>query len=136
VELDTAIASSLSQSRVVIEQLMDAIGVSGFGEGELFGIKLSLEEAFANAIKHGNRFDPEKQVHIQARITPGHLEITVRDEGDGYCPDCVADPTAPCNLEHPGGRGLLLIRAYMDEVIHSDEGRSVRMIKTAATSTQ
>ena len=123
------IPSSLSQSRVVIQELMDGVVVAGFSDAEAFGIKLSLEEAFANAIKHGNQFDPEKHVYVDATITPEKLDVTVRDEGAGYCPDCVADPTAPCNLEHPGGRGLLLIRAYMDEVTHSDEGRVVRMIK-------
>ncbi len=111
---------------------MDEISAAGFSGTELFGIKLSLEEAFANAIKHGNQFDPEKQVHVDATITPGTLDVAIRDEGAGYCPDCVADPTASCNLEHPGGRGLLLIRAYMDEVLHSDQGREVRMIKKAA----
>lgn len=126
------IPSSLSQSRVVIQELMDGVVVAGFSDAEAFGIKLSLEEAFANAIKHGNRFDPEKHVYVDATITPGKLDVTIRDEGEGYCPDCIADPTAPCNLEHPGGRGLLLIRAYMDEVTHSDEGRAVRMIKQAS----
>ncbi len=130
--IEQTIPSSLSQSRVVIQQLMDAVVASGFSAAEMFGIKLSLEEAFANAIKHGNQFDPEKQVHLDATITPGTLDVTIRDEGAGYCPDCVGDPTSQCNLEHPGGRGLLLIRAYMDEVIHSDQGRTVRMIKQAA----
>ena len=114
---------------VVERRALALVEEHGFGEERVFALRLAIEEAIANAIKHGNRFDPEKHVYVDATITPGKLDVTIRDEGEGYCPDCIADPTAPCNLEHPGGRGLLLIRAYMDEVTHSNEGRAVRMVK-------
>ncbi len=98
-------------------------------ERDLFGIKLALEEALVNAIKHGNQMDRTKKVQISYRVTPERFDIQITDEGTGFDPSDVPDPTAFENLERPCGRGLMLMRHYMSEVFFSSRGNSVRMSK-------
>src|SRR5262249_38258112 len=71
-------------------------------------IRLALEEALVNAVKHGNQLDPEKQVHVRYTLNTTEFAIEIRDEGQGFEPEEVPDPTAPEFLERPCGRGLLL----------------------------
>ena len=99
-------------------------------EGEcLFSVRLSLEEALINAVRHGNLFDESKKVAVDYDINAERIEIRVTDEGKGFDCDKVPDPTADENLEKPSGRGVMLIRTFMDEVEYSDGGRCVRMVK-------
>ncbi len=100
-----------------------------FADKDIFGIQLALEEAFINAIKHGNQNDPTKKVHITYRVTRERFDIHIRDEGPGFDPDDVPDPLAPENLERDCGRGLLLMRHYMTEVQHHEPGNAVSMSK-------
>jgi len=98
-------------------------------EYDIFSIKLALEEALINAIKHGNQMDRAKKVHISYRITSDRFDVTVSDEGRGFDPAEVPDPTAVENLERPSGRGLMLMRHYMTEVRYNPLGNSVTMSK-------
>jgi serine/threonine-protein kinase RsbW len=82
-----------------------------------------------NAIKHGNKHDAKKTVHIEARITDKSAEIIIEDQGKGFARKKVPDPCAKENLLKPSGRGILLMEAYMDKVEYSLGGRRVRMIK-------
>ena len=123
----------LDNSSCVVEkfcqQLLKQAGEAGFGDDELFGIHLALEEAFTNAVKHGNCGDPDKKVNIEYLITPKLFDITISDEGCGFVPDEVPDPRDDENIFKPGGRGLLLMNAYMDAVEYNQAGNSVHMIK-------
>jgi len=76
----------------------------------------SLREAVANAIRHGNREDPHRAVTIDCRITPSEVAITVADEGDGFDPSMIPDPTDPANLLRPSGRGIFYMRQFMTRV--------------------
>ncbi len=96
---------------------------------EIFSIKLALEEALINAIKHGNQMDRTKKVRVLYRSAPGFFEVRVTDEGPGFDPSDVPDPTAVENLERPCGRGLMLMRHYMTEVVYSSSGNCVAMSK-------
>ena len=96
---------------------------------EVFSIKLALEEALINAIKHGNQMDRAKKVRVLYRVSPYRFDVEVRDEGPGFDPSDVPDPTAAENLERPCGRGLMLMRHYMTEVNYNDRGNSVFMVK-------
>jgi serine/threonine-protein kinase RsbW len=98
-------------------------------EHDLFSIKLALEEALVNAIKHGNQFDRSKSVEISYQILPDRFEIRITDEGSGFDPLDVPAPTAVENLERPCGRGLMLMKHYMSEVDFNERGNSVRMAK-------
>jgi serine/threonine-protein kinase RsbW len=102
-----------------------------FDENNLFAIKLALEEALINAAKHGNKHDPHKKVHIEAKVTPRRAEIIIEDEGPGFDRSTVPDPTAEENLCKCSGRGILLMESYMTSVKWSKTGRRVHMVKTA-----
>lgn len=92
-----------------------------------FNVRVALCEALANAILYGNRGDRSKMVQLRARYGPFVIEIDVTDEGTGFDPQAVPDPTLPENLERPDGRGVFLIRRLMDEVRFNDRGNSVCM---------
>ena len=123
------ITSNDSASRDVQNKILSDVSKRGFNTDAVFAIKLALEEAMRNAIKHGNCFDSKKKVHIHAVVTPRQAEIVIEDEGPGFTRSRVPDPTLPENLEKCGGRGIHLIEAYMNSVEWSQGGRRIRMIK-------
>lgn len=122
-----------------IEAIEDAAAIaaefvsrSGIGEDAAFGVDMAVREAVTNAVLHGNRQDESKVVEIQFKNSAAGLEITVRDEGRGFNPEGVPDPTDPQNLLKTNGRGILFMRTFMDEVEwshHPDGGTVVRMVK-------
>jgi serine/threonine-protein kinase RsbW len=113
----------------VQQQILASVEKAGFSGRELFAIKLALEEALVNAIKHGNGMDAAKQVRVEARITSTSVELLIEDEGPGFDRRHVPDPTADENLEKCSGRGILLIESYMSRVWWDRGGRRLRMIK-------
>jgi serine/threonine-protein kinase RsbW len=104
---------------------------SGFDEDDCGRISMAVREATVNAILHGNRFDPAKRVTLAFQSTPDAVTVAVRDEGAGLDPSTVPDPLAPENLLRESGRGIFLIRAFMDEVHFRDlsPGNEITMIK-------
>ena len=100
-----------------------------FSDEATFAIKLALEEALINAIKHGNRNDRSKSITVRYAVSPDKAVIVVRDEGPGFAPDEVPDCTAPERLPLPNGRGIMLIQSYMDEVCYRDNGREIYLMK-------
>jgi serine/threonine-protein kinase RsbW len=110
-------------------EIMMKVNELGFTEEARFSIKLAMEEAVVNAIKHGNRFDKCKRVFIRYSCSPNVFTVSVRDEGDGFDPSRIPDPTAPENLALPCGRGIMLMSAYMDRVEYSRRGSEVTMVK-------
>ncbi len=125
----TRIPSSTAAARQVASQVVAEAEAHGYCPEAVFAIKLALEEALTNAIKHGNRRDPAKMVRFEYTISPTRTEIRIVDEGGGFDPTDLPDPTADENLECPTGRGIMLMRAYMDHVEFNACGNAVRMIK-------
>ncbi|HEX8523094.1 MAG TPA: ATP-binding protein [Tepidisphaeraceae bacterium] len=123
------IRSDYSEGRQVQQRILDDVEKSGFDSESTFAIKLALEEALINAIKHGNKLDPNKKVHIEARVTPRRAEITIEDEGPGFNRQDVPDPTVEENICKCSGRGILLIESFMNRVQWTRGGRRVKMIK-------
>src|SRR5687768_15824579 len=123
------VISRLDEVRQVQADIKDALQSHQFGDRDQFSVELALEEALVNAIKHGNQLDPAKRVFVRYEITGDRFDIRIEDEGPGFNPADVPDPTAPENLERPCGRGLLLIRYYMTEVSFQDNGRTIAMHK-------
>jgi serine/threonine-protein kinase RsbW len=123
------IPSDLDQVPQVQDQIAEQLRSCQFEDREIFGIRLALEEALVNAIKHGNRNDRAKKVRIHFHIRQDKIEIGIVDEGPGFNPEQVADPLAEENLERPCGRGLFLIRHYMNEVTYHPPGNRVTMCK-------
>ena len=123
------ISSDYGEAREVQRLIREDIERSGFDTDSQFAIKLAIEEAIINAIKHGNRLDRSKQVQIEWRVTPQIAEFTVEDQGSGFKRVAVPNPTDEQNLEKLTGRGILLMEAYMNEVEWSQGGRRVRLVK-------
>jgi serine/threonine-protein kinase RsbW len=95
-----------------------------------FRVEIAVREAVANAVIHGNREDPRKRVYVVCGCTlEGHLLLSIGDEGSGFDVGGIADPTAPENLLLTHGRGLRLMRTFMDEVRFENGGAVVRLIK-------
>ena len=105
---------------------------SGMDEAALFSIDMAVREAVANAVKHGNKLDETKNVIVCFLSSAEAFEITVRDQGSGFDPNAVPDPTNPENLLKASGRGIFFMRNFMDEVEwmqHSEGGTLVRLAK-------
>ena len=99
-------------------------------EQEIFNIQLSLEEALVNAVKHGNKLNPNLSAQVSVEAKDGSLIITVIDEGEGFDFKDIPDPTNIDNLQKPSGRGIFLIKKLMDKVEFFDCGRGIKMIKS------
>lgn len=105
---------------------------SGLGDDFISSIDLAVRESVANAVKHGNKFDEAKKVEIKLSKSEVGFEMSVRDFGSGFDPEDIPDPTDPANLLKESGRGILFMRAFMDEVEWTNAeggGTIVRMVK-------
>ena len=120
--------SSKSENMVLVEKMINEICQSHKVQEEHYGnILVALTEAVTNAILHGNKGNPEKKVDIICDSNGNYLTFTVKDEGDGYDPSNLPDPTAPENIEKPSGRGVFLMRNLADKVEFFDNGKSVSL---------
>ncbi len=108
-----------------------AVRIAGASEDEQIDLMVAVMEVLNNAIDHGNGEDASRQVHLKIDIQPTSVTVWVWDEGQGFDPGTIPDPRAPENLMNDSGRGLLMMRAFMDEVdfIPSQTGTLVKMIK-------
>jgi serine phosphatase RsbU (regulator of sigma subunit)/anti-sigma regulatory factor (Ser/Thr protein kinase) len=125
------IPSEPQQIHRVEEPILNALAARNYGERVSFGVRLALEEGVINAIKHGNRMDKARDVTITWSVDDNECVIRIEDEGGGFDPAAVPDPTLDGNIELPHGRGLVLMRAYMDEVAYNETGNCVVMKKKA-----
>jgi serine/threonine-protein kinase RsbW len=112
-----------------LDELIEKLGRLGYSDREMFGVRLALEEAMVNAVKHGHGGDTTKQAMLRYRLTAAQLLAEVEDQGPGFNPADVPDPLAPENLERPGGRGLLLMRRYMTWVRYNAAGNCVTLCR-------
>lgn len=112
-----------------LDVLLAKLGTVGWPPKHLFGIRLALEEALVNAIKHGNKNDPKRKVSFSSTVTRDKVTFEIQDEGAGFDPDALPDPTAPENVELPGGRGWYLMKKYMTRVTYWREKRMVVLEK-------
>lgn len=124
-----AIPSDPAEARRVQDEIELELKSNHYTDHEVFSIRLALEEALVNAIKHGNQMDRAKSVRVAYRITPERFDVLVSDEGPGFDPSDVPDPTAVENLERACGRGLMLMKHYMNEVGYNACGNAVFMTK-------
>ncbi len=113
----------------VCKQILSGLEEHDFDKDDMFAVHLTLEEAFLNAVKHGNNNDPTKKIKIDYSVDSDKIEISITDEGSGFEPEAVVDPRFGTGLYEPGGRGLLLMNSYMDIVKYNDQGNSVYMLR-------
>jgi len=129
VDLEISIPSCTQQGLAVQERLISLMESFEYSLRDVFAMRLSLEEAITNAIRHGNRQAPDKQVHVICRVDDLRIEVVVTDQGEGFNPDDVPDPTLEEFIERPSGRGLMLMRAYLSFCEYSEGGRRITMIR-------
>jgi serine/threonine-protein kinase RsbW len=121
---------ALPEMKAVLDLFLGELAAAGYSEKDLFSVRLVLEEAIVNAIRHGNKGDIRKHVRISYTVTPEHVLAEVEDEGTGFDPHQVPDPLAPENIDRPGGRGLFLMRHYTTWIRFNPRGNCVTLCRT------
>ena len=112
----------------VIEKLIDGQSQMLGIDDEVYGkYMLSVVECMNNAIVHGNKLNKDKKVHVGYKINNERISVWVEDEGDGFDPDVLPDPTTEENVDKDCGRGIFLMRHLSDEIVFSNGGRKVQM---------
>ena len=120
----------------LIQEVVDELDNLAWSKEDLFGPQIALEETISNGIRHGNHENPSKWVHIEVKMGPRYFWAQVCDEGDGFRPDEVPDCCKEKNLKAPGGRGIALIRAFMNKVKYNRRGNCVTLEKWIALEKQ
>ena len=128
-KIDLELPSDLTLMNAVLEYLLDRVAKLGLIQVEQSNLFVALDEAFVNAVKHGNRNDPEKLLRVTAELSAHEAIFTVEDEGEGFDMEAIPDPRDPANLFKSSGRGVLLIYNIMDEVEYSERGKRLKMVK-------
>ncbi len=107
--------------------LVDALQRLGYPKTAIFAVRLAFEEAVTNAIRHGHRDCPTEPVVVEWEAAPHQVTMSVEDQGPGFDPQSLPDPTSEENLSKPSGRGIMLINAYMTDVAFNERGNRVVM---------
>ena len=123
------ISSCFCAAKQLEDGIVRAAEQCGYDEESIFALRLSLEEAFANAIRHGNQQDNTKHISVRYSVDEECIEIFVADEGIGFDPRKVPDPTEEKNLQKPTGRGIMLMRSYMNLVEYNETGNMLHLVK-------
>jgi serine/threonine-protein kinase RsbW len=129
------IASRFDMLEMVQTTLGHLAGLAGFGEDASHYVNVAVRESLVNAIRHGNRMDDAKRVLVDFALHPDRLEVSVLDQGTGFDPDSLPDPTAEENILKTSGRGIFFMRSFMDEVRYAfppKGGTLVTMVKRRA----
>ena len=111
----------------VIDSVQSALAKANLGDTVAFAVRLALEEALANAVRHGHIGDQSRTIEVLAEVSACSVRLEVADEGTGFDPSSVPDPTADENLTIASGRGLSLIRAFMTDVKVVPPGNKIVM---------
>lgn len=133
-KLRQEIPSSTDAGHEVIERLLSALTEAGWDGSDYFHVQMAAEEAMVNAVKHGNQEAADKSVEIEFKVAETAAYLRFKDQGEGFCPDNLPDPTDDEHLECTHGRGVMLIKAMMNEVRYNDCGNEVEMLKHRATT--
>ncbi len=128
-KIEFVFPSALSLMHSILDYLMHRVEKVGVVNPENSNLFIALDEAFVNAVKHGNKFDADKIVKVSAEVSTKEARFTVEDEGDGFDVSAIPDPTNPENLFKTSGRGVLIIHNVMDEVTYNERGNRLTMIK-------
>jgi serine/threonine-protein kinase RsbW len=121
--------SERGASRLIMEELLEHLGLHGWSPSDIFAIHLAAEEAIVNAILHGNKLDAAKTVRVTCTVSPELARIEVEDEGQGFDPAAVPDCRLDERLDAPNGRGVMLMRTFMTRIEYNERGNRVLMEK-------
>jgi len=112
----------------LIEQILELAVDAGLKDAAIFAVRLAIEEAITNAFVHGHQhLDNSVPVIVEYKVSPGEIQIAIEDQGPGFVPEALPDPTLTENLSKPFGRGVMLMKAYMTEVLYNSTGNRVKM---------
>lgn len=128
-KIEFVFPSAISLMHSILDYLMKRVEKVGIVNAENSNLFIALDEAFVNAVKHGNKFDARKLVKVSAEVSTVEARFTVEDEGDGFDISAIPDPLDPENLFKTSGRGVLIIHNIMDEVKYNERGNRIEMIK-------
>lgn len=135
-KIEFELPSDLALMNGVLQYLLERVAKLGLIKPERSNLFVALDEAFVNAVKHGNKSDPTKLVRITAELSPKEACFTVEDEGQGFDVQTIPDPCDPANLFKSSGRGVLLMYNIMDEVEYNAQGNRVKMVKRPEQSAE
>lgn len=133
-QCERVIASSPRACQDLMDEILGQLQLLRWSDRDVFGVHLALEEALANAIEHGNRQDPTKHIRIRCSVSPEMVHLEIADEGCGFDPSLLPDPTHPAQIGSPKGRGIMLMRSFMSRVEFNDVGNCVLMEKYRSPS--
>ena len=128
-KIEFEIPSAISLMHCILDYLINRVEKVGLIKSENSNLFIALDEAFVNAVKHGNKYDAQKLVRITADVSTKEARFTVEDEGEGFDVSAIPDPLDPENLFKTSGRGVLIIQNVMDEVNYNARGNRVEMVK-------
>ena len=134
--VELSISSQLEFIELVTTLTDNVTKMVGFDEEATYWVNMAVRESVANAVEHGNKYDPNKTVDVRFTIGVDALRVTIRDHGEGFDPSSLPDPLDPENLLNPAGRGILYMRTFMDSVDyerHPEGGMIVAMSKRRPT---
>ncbi len=131
--IEFELPSAISLMHIILEYLMKRVEKLGVVESEQSNLVVALNEAFVNAVKHGNKFNAAKLVRISAEVSKKEARFTIEDEGEGFDVNNIPDPCDPENLFKPSGRGVLFIYNIMDEVKYNERGNRLTMVKRSVS---
>ncbi len=123
------IPSTMGEALKVQQAILAEAQGRGFSENAIFAIRLARDEALSNAIRHGNCSDPAKPIKVDYLVDDEEVRVSICDEGRGFNPDALPDPTLEANLDRPHGRGVMLMKAYMTRVDFNERGNCVTLVK-------
>jgi serine/threonine-protein kinase RsbW len=135
-KIEFELPSDLALMNGVLQYLLERVAKLGLISPEGSNLFVALDEAFVNAVKHGNKNDPTKLVRVGAELSPTEACFTIEDEGEGFDVATIPDPRDPANLFKSSGRGVLLIYNIMDEVEYNAQGNRVKMVKRPERSVE
>jgi serine/threonine-protein kinase RsbW len=128
-KIEFELPSDLALMSGVLQYLLERVAKMGVISPEASNLFVALDEAFVNAVKHGNKNDPSKLIRVGSELSPKEACFTIEDEGEGFDVQTIPDPRDPANLFKSSGRGVLLIYNIMDEVEYNAQGNRVKMVK-------
>lgn len=127
-EVEVVLTDAVEGFRHAEKLIMDGLAAHHYPEASRFAIRLALEEAVVNAFKHGSKGIADPRVEFAYFVGEREVFMRVKDPGPGFKPDCLPDPTSPENLERPGGRGVMLMKAFMSRIEYVGCGNEIVMV--------
>ena len=128
-QCDRVIPNDPAAGRQLLEELLRQLEEHHWTRRDVFAVHLAVDEALVNAIHHGNAMDKAKHVRFCCRLSPQKIRVEITDEGPGFDPASLPDPTDPAHLGCPRGRGVMLMRAFMSRVEFCNPGNHVVLEK-------